>query len=97
MAKKKLLKAAIGVGAVAVAGKVAYDKYKVVKASFDKEEKDSAYDEVKKYNAIFANKLVEVKDEEFTGCEVKSICANTVIDLSFATFEKDTYLNFQVL
>ena len=46
MAKKKLLKAAIGVGAVAVAGKVAYDKYKVVKASFDKEEKDSAYDEV---------------------------------------------------
>ena len=38
MAKKKLLKAAIGVGAVAVAGKVAYDKYKVVKASFDKEE-----------------------------------------------------------
>ncbi|MFR1767247.1 MAG: hypothetical protein ACLSW1_06835 [Lachnospira sp.] len=94
MAKKKLLKAAIGVGAAAVAGKVAYDKYKVVKASFDKEEKDSAYDEVKKYNAIFANKLVEVKDEEFTGCEVKSICANTVIDLSFATFEKDTYLNF---
>ena len=44
MAKKKngLLKFAVGVGAAAVAGKVAYDKVKAAKNKLTKEEQDSA-------------------------------------------------------
>ncbi len=94
MAKKNWLKAIIGIGAVAVAGKVAYDKYKSVKEVYTQEENDSADDEVKKYNAICQKKMVEVEDEEFTGCEVKTVLSSTVIDLGLATFEKDVYINF---
>lgn len=91
---KKLAKTVVGLGALAVAGKVAYDKYKNVKEEFSKEEKDSENAEVKKYNAAFEKKVVEVEDEEFTGCEVKAVCAKTVIDLGLAIFEKDVYINF---
>jgi hypothetical protein len=91
---KKLAKTVVGLGALAVAGKVAYDKYKNVKEEFSKEEKESENAEVRKYNAAFEKKVVEVEDEEFTGCEVKAVCAKTVIDLGLAIFEKDVYINF---
>ena len=91
---KKLIKTVAGVGAIAVAGKVGYDKYKNVKKQFTQEENDSIDAEVKKYNAIFDKKVVEIEDEEFTGCEVKVIGAKAVIDLGLAVFEKDVYINF---
>lgn len=91
---KKLIKTVAGVGAIAVAGKVGYNKYKNVKEQFAKEENDSIDAEVKKYNAIFDKKVVEIEDEEFTGCEVKVIGAKAVIDLGLAVFEKDVYINF---
>ena len=91
---KKLIKTVAGVGAIAVAGKVGYDKYKNVKKQFTQEENDSVDAEVKKYNAIFDKKVVEIEDEEFTGCEVKVIGAKAVIDLGLAVFEKDVYINF---
>ncbi len=91
---KKLVKTVAGVGAIAVAGKVSYDKYKRVKAQFTQEENDSIDAEVKKYNSIFDKKIVEIEDEEFTGCEVKAIGSKTVIDLGLAVFEKDVYINF---
>lgn len=94
MAKKKIAKTLVGVGAVAVAGKLAYNKYKKVKEEFAREEDESVSAEVKKYNAIFDRKIVEVEDEEFCGCEVKAIAAKTVIDLGLASFEKDVYINF---
>lgn len=93
MAKKGWLKTIVGVGAVAVAGKVAYDKLKSVREEYSKEESESVDAEVKKYNAIMDKKVVEVEDEEFTGCEVKTVLSNTVIDLGLATFEKDVYIN----
>ena len=67
MAKKKggLFKLVVGAGAVAVAGKVAYNKYKDTKEKFVKEENDSQELEIRKYNAIFENKVVEIEDEEF--------------------------------
>ena len=42
MAKKKsgIVKAAVGIGAVVVAGKVAYEKYKTTKSRYTKEEQD---------------------------------------------------------
>ena len=86
---KKLIKTVAGVGAIAVAGKVGYDKYKNVKKQFTQEENDSIDAEIKKYNAIFDKKVVEIEDEEFTGCEVKVIGAKAVIDLGLAVFEKD--------
>ena len=92
---KKLIKTVAGVGAIAVAGKVGYNKYKNVKEQFAKEENDSIDAEVKKYNAIFDKKVVEIEDEEFTGCEVKVIGAKAVIDLGLAVFEKDVYINFE--
>ena len=54
MAKKKngVLKLAVGIGAAAVAGKVAYDKVKAAKSKLTKEENDSAELEVRKYNAV---------------------------------------------
>lgn len=91
---KKLIKTVAGVGAIAVAGKVGYDKYKNVKKQFTQEENDSIDAEIKKYNAIFDKKVVEIEDEEFTGCEVKVIGAKAVIDLGLAVFEKDVYINF---
>ena len=94
MAKRSWLKAVVGIGAVAVAGKVAYDKYKSVKEVYTQEELESVDDEVKKYNAVCQKKMVEVEDEEFTGCEIKTVLSNTVIDLGLATFEKDVYINF---
>lgn len=94
MAKKKLAKTVVGLGAVAVAGKLAYDKYKVVKEQFTREENESIDSEVRKYNAIFDKKIVEIEDEAFTGCEVKVIGAKAVIDLGLAMFEKDVYINF---
>lgn len=94
MAKKNWLKAVVGVAAVAVAGKVAYDKYKSVKEVYTQEELDSVDDDVKKYNAVCEKKMVEVEDEEFTGCEIKTSLSSTVIDLGLARFEKDVYINF---
>ena len=38
---KKFAKTLVGIGAAAVAGKVAYDKYKTVKEAFTKEENES--------------------------------------------------------
>jgi hypothetical protein len=49
---------------------------------------------VKKYNAICEKKVVEVEDEEFTGCELKAVGAKLVLDLGLAVFEKDVYVNF---
>lgn len=94
MAKKKIAKTVVGIGALAVAGKLAYDKYKVVKEEFSKEENESIASEVRKYNAIFDKKIVEIEDEEFTGCEVKVVGSKAVIDLGLASFEKDVYINF---
>ena len=94
MAKKKFLKTVAALGAIGVASKIAYDKYKEVSARFEQEENDSISDEVRKYNAIFGNKVVEVNDEVFTGCEVKAIASNVVIDLGLAIFEKDVYIDF---
>ena len=59
---KKFAKTLVGIGAAAVAGKVAYDKYKTVKEAFTKEENESVDAEVKKYNAIFEKKVVEVEE-----------------------------------
>ena len=54
MAKKsKFAKVVVALGAIGVASKIAYDKYKNVKDDFVKEETASAEDDVKKYNAIF--------------------------------------------
>ena len=95
MAKKsKFAKAVVALGAIGVASKIAYDKYKNVKDDFVKEETASAEDDVKKYNAIFEKKVVEVEDEEFMGCEVKAVGSKAVIDLGLAVFEKDVYINF---
>jgi hypothetical protein len=77
-----------------VASKAAYDKYKEVKTKFEQEENESKGFEVKNYNAIFqSNKVVEVEDEEFTGCEVKAIGSKMVVDLGLAVFEKDVYVD----
>lgn len=97
MAKKKngLLKFAVGVGAAAVAGKVAYDKVKAAKNKLNKEEQDSAELEVRKYNAVCEKRMVEVEDEEFMGCEVKAVASKLTVDLSLAVFEKDVYINFE--
>ena len=91
---KKFAKTLVGIGAAAVAGKVAYDKYKIVKEAFTKEENESVDAEVKKYNAIFEKKVVEVEDEEFSGCEIKTVGSKAVLDLGLAVFEKDVYINF---
>ncbi len=97
MAKKKngALKLAVGIGAAAVAGKVAYDKVKAAKSKLTKEENDSAELEVRKYNAVCENRMVEIEDEEFMGCEVKAIASKMTLDLSLAVFEKDVYINFE--
>ena len=97
MAKKKngVLKLAVGIGAAAVAGKVAYDKIKAAKSKLTKEENDSAELEVRKYNAVCENRMVEIEDEEFMGCEVKAIASKMTLDLSLAVFEKDVYINFE--
>ena len=64
MAKKHgLAKVVLGVGAAAVAGKVAFDKFKQTKERFAKEENDSFDDEIRKYNAIGEKKVIEVEDE----------------------------------
>lgn len=94
MAKKKITKALVGIGAAVVAGKVAYNKYKTVKEEFVKEENESVDAEVKKYNAIFEKKVVEIEDEEFAGCELKTVGAKAVLDLGLAVFAKDVYINF---
>jgi hypothetical protein len=94
MAKHKFLKTVLALGTIGVASKAAYDKYKEVKAKFEQEESESQGFEVKNYNAIFqSNKVVEVDDEEFTGCEVKAIGSKIVIDLGLAVFEKDVYVD----
>jgi hypothetical protein len=97
MAKKKngVLKLAVGIGAAAVAGKLAYDKFKAAKSKLTKEENDSAELEVRKYNAVCENRMVEIEDEEFMGCEVKAIASKMTLDLSLAVFEKDVYINFE--
>ena len=96
MAKKKsFAKAFVGVTALAVAGKVVYDKYKILKEKFEKEENESICDEVKKYNAVCTSKSVEIEDEEFEGCEIKAIASKLILDLSLAVFEKDAYINFK--
>ena len=96
MAKKRsFAKAFVGVTALAVAGKVVYDKYKILKEKFDKEENESICDEVKKYNAVCKSKSVEIEDEDFEGCEIKAIASKLMLDLSLAVFEKDAYINFK--
>jgi len=96
MAKKKsFAKAFVGVTALAVTGKVVYDKYKILKTKFEKEEKESICDEVKKYNAVCTCKSVEIEDEDFEGCEIKAIASKLILDLSLAVFEKDAYINFK--
>ena len=82
MAKKKngVLKLAVGIGA---------------KSKLTKEENDSAELEVRKYNAVCENRMVEIEDEEFMGCEVKAIASKMTLDLSLAVFEKDVYINFE--
>lgn len=95
MAKKNsFAKVVVGVSAMVVAGKVAYDKYRIVKKKFDKEENDSITEEVKKYNCVADKKVIEIEDEEFEGCEIKAIGSKMVLDLSFAVFQKDVYINF---
>ena len=94
MAKKKLAKTIVCLGALGVATKVAYGKYKSTKETYAKEEADSVGDEVKKYNALFEKKVIEVEDEEFTGCEIKAVSSSVVVDLGLASFEKDVYINF---
>lgn len=94
MAKKKLAKTVVCLGALGVASKVAYSKYKTAKETYAQEEADSVGDEVKKYNALFEKKVIEVEDEEFTGCEIKAVFSSIVVDLGLATFEKDVYINF---
>ena len=95
MAKKHgLAKVVLGVGAAAVAGKVALDKFKQTKERFAKEENDSFDDEIRKYNAIGEKKVIEVEDEVFAGCELKAVASKTVLDLGLAVFEKDVYINF---
>lgn len=91
---KKFLKFAFGVATVAVAGKVALSKFKKTKEEFEREENDSLGDEIKKYNAIGSKKIIEIEDEEFSGCELKTVGAKTVLDLGLAIFEKDVYINF---
>lgn len=96
MAKKKsIAKAFVGVTALAVTGKVVYDKYKIVKEKFEKEENESICEEVKKYNAVCTSKSIEIEDEEFKGCEIKAVASKLFLDLSLAVFEKDTYINFK--
>ena len=96
MAKKgSFLKTVIGLGSLAVAGKVAYDKYRNTKEKYVKEEKESADDVVKKYNAIAESKVIEIQDEEFEGCEIKASASKVVLDLSLAVIEKDVYINFK--
>lgn len=96
MAKKgSLLKTVIGLGSLAVAGKVAYDKYRNTKEKYVKEENESADDVVKKYNAIAESKVIEIQDEEFEGCEIKASASKVVLDLSLAVIEKDVYINFK--
>lgn len=95
MAKKHgLAKVVLGVGAAAVAGKVALDKFKKTKERFVKEENDSLDDEIRKYNAIGEKKVIEVEDEVFAGCELKAVASKAVLDLGLAVFEKDVYINF---
>ncbi len=94
MAKRKLAKTIVCLGALGVASKVAYSKYKTAKETYAQEEADSVGDEVKKYNALFEKKVIEVEDEEFTGCEIKAVSSSIVVDLGLATFEKDVYINF---
>ena len=90
MAKKHgLAKVVLGVGAAA-----ALDKFKKTKERFVKEENDSLDDEIRKYNAIGEKKVIEVEDEVFAGCELKSVASKTVLDLGLAVFEKDVYINF---
>ena len=91
MAKKKLAKTVVCLGALGVASKVAYSKYKTAKETYAQEEADSVGDEVKKYNALFEKKVIEVEDEEFTGCEIKAVFSSIVVDLGL---EKDVYINF---
>lgn len=96
MAKKgSFLKAALGIGSLAVAGKVVYDKYKNTKEKYVKEEDESKDDIVKKYNAIAESKVIELQDEEFEGCEIKAVASKVVLDLSLAAIEKDVYINFK--
>ena len=96
MAKKRsIAKAFVGLTATAVAAKVVYDKYKILKDKFEKEENESITDEVKKYNVVATSRTVEVEDEEFEGCEIKAVASKLVLDLSLAVFEKDEYINFE--
>lgn len=95
MAKKhKLTKLIVGLGAAAVACKVVFDKVKTTREKFAKEENDSIDDEIRKYNAMADKKVIEIEDESFLGCEVKSVASSTVVDLGLAVFEKDVYINF---
>ena len=89
-------KALIFTAEVAVKPEVTLGEYKGVEVPKSEiEVTDEEVDaEVKKYNAIFEKKVVEVEDEEFSGCEIKTVGAKAVLDLGLAVFEKDVYINF---
>lgn len=96
MSKKgSFLKAVIGIGSAAVAGKVVYDKYKNTKAKYVQEEEEFKDEAVRRYNAIAESKVIEVQDEKFEGCDVKAVASKVVLDLSLAVIEKDVYINFK--
>lgn len=96
MSKKgSFLKAVIGIGSVAVAGKVVYDKYKNTKEKYTQEEDEFKDEAVKKYNAIAESKVIEIQDEQFEGCEIKAVASRVVLDLSLARIDKDVYINFK--
>lgn len=96
MSKKgSFLKTVIGLGSVAVAGKVVYDKYKNTKARYMQEEDEFKDEAVKKYNAIAESKVIEIQDEKFEGCEIKAVAAKVVLDLSLAQIDNDVYINFK--
>lgn len=96
MAKKgSFVKTLLGVAAVAATGKVVYDKYRITKERYSREEDESGEDTVKKYNAICESKIVEIEDEAFEGCEMKAVTSKMTLDLSLAEFDKDVYINFK--
>lgn len=98
MAKKsKFAKAVVALGAIGVASKIAYDKYKNVKDDFVKEETASAEDDVKKYNAIFEKKVVEVEDEEFMAVKLRQSVQRQLSTLDLQYLKGMYILIFQAM
>ena len=68
MAKKKsgIVKAAVGIGAVVVAGKVAYEKYKTIYTEIAQECENSEdrQEEIEEIAAVLPDRMREVLDQE---------------------------------